>query len=717
MPASTGKNKHRWLYWACGALALLLLALAGALLLLDPWLQRTLEQQVATQSQGRYQLRIGELHTSLWHRSVLVQHIRLRPAKADSQWHKTTLPHLLTDIEQLRITGIGLRALLRGSVVPIDSVVLAGGRVRVLQLPEANTNAQPLHEQLPKRLAGLRVGYLGLGPLQAAYGPARRPEVSVRQIRLAAHDILLTAAGAADSQRVSYAAAFEAQLVGSAGTAANHRLLIGKARFSSQSQRLTVDSVRVRSLLDVRRQGAVVRVNLQLPQLRLTGIRSAELRRKQLRLDSLVLVEPRLTAAPPVQPPPALHTLLAPYFSQVRLAQLRVSNGTLRLTGIPNKPTFQEVKLLADDVLLTAAGARDAARIWYARSWELRTGRVQSTVSAPVYWLGIRSTELVTRTGLVRANGITLRPTMTPNALARYKQHQTPHITVRAVRAQISGLDFAALAHRGSLLARHLDLRRLRVHIKGDGRFPLNPKASLVTQESLARLPMRLNVRRLTLTDTDLATSYIGPTTNRQGNITFNRINVTLTNLTNDPRLMTAATPLVGTASGWLQNSWSVRVKVRIPLLDPAGRHSGEGTFGPGSITLLNSMTEPTRLVRFESGDVRRATVRFQANRQQITGTMQAEYTNLKLTLLSQQGGPDQKTLLTKIGSKLLNGLVVRDENPRSLGPDRLKVGSLQSRRDLRVSVFSLWRQGLVSGLLNSIGAPKKVAQTISEQP
>ena len=90
---------------------------------------------------------------------------------------------------------------------------------------------------------------------------------------------------------------------------------------------------------------------------------------------------------------------------------------------------------------------------------------------------------------------------------------------------------------------------------------------------------------------------------------------------------------------------------------------------------------------------------------------------SLELILVSSVFWSEPPCWLSRISSKLLNGIVIRDENPRGLGPDRLKVGSLQSRRDLRVSVFSLWRQGLVSGLLNSIGAPKKVAQTISEQP
>ncbi|TGE23732.1 hypothetical protein E5K00_00525 [Hymenobacter aquaticus] len=712
-----GKKPRRWPYWVGGILLALLVVLGVALARLDPWLRRTLEKQVARQSEGRYQLRIGELHTQLLTGTVRLRDLRLRPAAADSCWQQTRLPRLLADVRELRLSGIGLWAALRGSVVPVDTVLLAGARLRVLRLPPPNPAAQPLHEQLPQHFDGLRIGYLGLRELQAAYGPGRVPQASVRQASFSAHDLLLSAAGAADSQRVGYAAAWAGGLRRGVMTVARHRVLVGAAQFASRRQQLTVDSLRVRSLDAMQRQGKVVRVHLVLPRLQVGGLRLTALRSRQLRPDSVVLTRPWLALALPTQPPPPLHEVLAPYLRQVQLGQLRVRGGTLHLTAIKPQPRIQDIRLLADNVLLTAAGAQDPSRIWYAKSWELRTGRVQTTVSAPVYWLGLRSIELLTRTGRVQATGIMLKPTMTPSALARYKGHQTPHITVRAHALQIAGFDFAAFARRRSLLAEQLRITKMRVLIAGDGRFALNPKASLVTQESLAKLAVRLNVRRVQLVNAYVATSYIGPTTGRPGYISFNRINVTLRNVTNDPRLMTAATPMTAQASGWLQNSWYATAAFRIPLLDPAGRHSGQGTFGPASITLLNTMTEPTRLVRFESGNVRRATVRFQGSRRQITGTMQAEYSDLKLTLLSKNGGPDQKTLLTKLGSKLLNGIVIRDENPRGLGPDKLKVGSMESRRDLRVSVFSLWRQGLVSGLLNSIGAPKKVARHISEQP
>ncbi|UOQ71754.1 hypothetical protein [Hymenobacter cellulosilyticus] len=672
--ASGGKTRRRWPYWAGGALLLLVALVSLASLLLDPWLRTTLEKQVAAKSQGRYRLHIGELHTSLWGRSVQVRNIRLRPAKAGPQSSSTALPRLLADVPELRITGIGLGALLRGALVPIDSVVLAGARLRVLEVPHSATPRRPLHEQLPPHLRdGLRIGYLGLLRWQVAYGPARVPLASVRQASFSAQDILLSAAGAADSQRVGYAVALSGKISGGVGTVAEHRVAIGRAQYSTTRQQLTLDSVRVRSQQDIQQQGRAIRVQLLLARLQVSGLSSAELRRRELYLDSVVLTRPWVAAALPLQPPPPLHEVVAPLLRQLEIAHLRIAAGQLRLTAIKPKPRIQDIQLQAEAVLLSAAGAQDKRRMWYARSWHVRTGRVQSTVSAPVYWLGIRSTELATRTGLVQANGISIRPTMSPAALAHYKGHQTPHITAQVPQVKVSGFDFAAFSHSNALLAQSVELRKLRVLIAGDGRFPLNPRPSMVTQESLAKLPVRLNLRRMVLKDGYIGTSYVGAKTGESGSVVFSRIQVTLSNVTNDPRLMTRATPLVARASGWLQNNWYAAATFRIPVLDPNGAHSGEGTFGPASITLLNTVTAPSRLIRFESGNVHRATVQLQGSRLGITGTMRAEYSDLKMALLSQQGGPDQKTLTTKIGSKLLNGIVIRDKNPRGWGRTSLK--------------------------------------------
>ncbi|WP_206599864.1 AsmA family protein, partial [Hymenobacter glacialis] len=148
---------RRWVRWVLGGLGLVVLLVVVALQFLDPWLRRTLEKQVAKQTQGQYRLQVGELHTSLWQRAVRLQNVRLRPAAQVAD----TLPRVRLDVARLNVTGIGLLALLRKGVVPIDSVVLDSARIDVLALAVRPTKnaGQPLHQRLPLQLEGLEIGY------------------------------------------------------------------------------------------------------------------------------------------------------------------------------------------------------------------------------------------------------------------------------------------------------------------------------------------------------------------------------------------------------------------------------------------------------------------------------------------------------------------------------------------------------------------------------
>jgi len=715
-PKTPPGSPRQWVRWV-GAVGLLLAAgLTAALLLLDPWLRQALEKQVAQRSQGRYQLHLAALHTSLWHRSIRLRGVRLRPAKDARLWTDTTaLPRLLADVSELRLSGVGLWALLRGQELPIDTVLLAGVKLRVLHLPPS-TDPRPLYQRLPRRLPGLAIGYVGLRGVQAAYGPARQPEASLWRADFTAQNVLINAAGAADTLRLGYAKVVQMRGRGLAvRRVQQHAVSLAGVLFSSTSGQLTLDSLRVRSWLKQGRREKQPKVNLTLTRLQLTGLQTGGLARQHLHLDSLLVTAQHLVFTPPLQPPPPVYQLLAPVLRRLTLGHARLTGGYLHMAGINTEPTVRAITLTGTNLRIDKVAAFDPARVFYAQRWQGHTGATNARLSAPVYRGGYRTLDLDTRPGLLQAHDVFILPTMSATQANRLKGHQAPNMTVHLPQLRVMGFDYAALDLHGALLARQITISRLHLLLDGDGNFPLNPSSSIVTPERLGSLKLRLNVRRLLVDNATIRTVYLSPSSGRRGALTFNRLSGSLTNVTNDPRLMSVAHPAVAEASGYVANRWRARLKIWLPLLDPNGGHWGQATFGPSSITVLNSMTEPSRNVRFARGDVRGATIRFRANRQQITGTMRAEYTGLKLELLSQKGGPDHRNLLTKVGTTLLNGIVVRDDNPRRAGQEP-KEGSMTSRRELRVSVFSLWRQGLVSGLLNSIGAPKKLAQQISEQ-
>ena len=692
--------------------AVLVVLTLVAQLLLDPWLRRTLEKQVSKQTHGQYRLQVGALHTSLWHRSIRLRHLRLRPAAqvADS------LPRLRLDLAQLRISGVGLWALLRRQVVPIDSVVLDSARLQVLALAQrpAKDVGQPLHKRLPLHLDGLRIGYLGLLHTTAAYQPAAPPRGRFAQATLVGRHLLITAAGAADTARVAYATAWQLAMQRAQAEVVGHRLTFSKLRFSTASGRAELDSFRIREPGPGRGKPGAVRINLTMPRTLLTGLRAAKWQHRQhLQADSLRIENAALDFTPPAKRPPDLWKIMAPLARRSDLAYLNVHDGRFKVNGLTHQPSVRLVNATGTGIRVDSLARHQPRRVAYATAWQARLDGLAALFDAPNYRATGAHLHLNTAASTLRLEGLALTPHFTPAQMNRQKGYQIPQFAIRIPELAVTGLDYPLLVRHGDVHAARATVRRPVVRIASDGRGPINPHRSIISPEEMRKAHIRLDVRRLDFENGNLYTRYRGLKSPVVGTLSINRFSGTLRNVSNEPRHQTLATPLTGTATAYLQNRCRLQAHIAIPLLDPLGRHRVWGEFGAGSFDMLNSMTVPTRLVEFKKGQVQHIDFALRADKQRATGTMTTRYTGLQLELLSYKKGEIKQSLGKKILSKAANVLVIRDENPRKGG--RVVSGKMTSKREPRFSVFVLWRQGLVAGLLNNVGLPQPLAQKLSQ--
>ena len=711
-PAAPAPRRRGW--WLLGALALVAGLALAARQLLDPWLRRTLEQQVATRTQGQYRLQIGALETSIWQRAVRLRHLRLRPAGTVAD----TLPRIRLDVARLHLTGVGLLALLRQDLVPVDSLVLDSARLEVMARARRPTNkpSQPLHQQLPLNLKGVEIGYFGLLHAQARYLPQAATAAGFRRADLSARDLLISPAGAADTQRLAYAAAWKLHLRHGQGRLAGHRLHLAGVHLATADGRIQVDSLRIRPPGPDRGKRGSARVDLDLPRLRLTGLDAAAWQhRRHLHADSLVLNGAKLAFTPPRQAPPPVWKLLSKFVRRTDLAQLRVQGADVRIDGLRHSPNVRGLSLTGRGIRIDSLAARAPGRIAYARAWRGRAGVTTVPFDPPYYRASSQQLRFDTEARTLGFDNLALTPRYSAVGMNRRKGYQAPAIRIALAALTCDGLDFAGLVRNADFRVARVRARRPLVRIASDGRGPLNPNWSRISPEEMRKLPMIVDVRRLDIEGGNLYSSYRSPLTPTPGTISINRFNGTFRNLSNDPRRQTAATPLTGRAATYLQNRCRLDARVSMYLLDPRGRHRVWGAFGPGQFAMLNPMTVPTRLVRFRSGELRRMRFELHADRRGVTGTTWTEYTGLQLTLLSygEKEGKIKKSMFSRLKSRAVNVVVIRDQNPRKRG--ELVTGAMTSTREPRFSVFTLWRQGLVSGLFHNVGVPRKIAQKLSE--
>ena len=727
----------RWVRWVLGSLGLVLLLAVVALQFLDPWLRRTLEKQVAEQTQGQYRLQVGELHTSLWQRAVRLQNVRLRPAAQVAD----TLPRVRLDVARLHVTGIGLLALLRKGVVPIDSVVLDSARIEVLALAAKPTKTadQPLHQRLPLQLKGLEIGYVGLLRTRASYLPQAPTAVQIERADLSARDLLISAAGAADTQRLAYAADWQLRVLRGQGRAAGHALAVAGLQLGTAEKLLLVDSLRIRPT------GAPIasqpQVRLMLPRLRLTGLDAPGLRQRRFQADSLLLLGPQLTATlpgastqdsksgtsflrqfdlahvavqqgymrlkgsageptvrdiavrgtglhldstlvpgagsilfarawdvalgrstatvaahavaldslrlstkagtfdlravrirppapgqgaaggvkvdlalphlaltgfdaaalqqrqlfqaedlllegaklkftPPAQPPPPVWKMLAAVARRTELAHLRVRNADLEIGGLRHSPEVHGLDLTGRAIRIDSLAALEPRRIAYARAWQASSGLIAAPFDPPYYRASSQRAHLDTDAQTFRFERMALTPKYSAVGMNLHKGYQAPAITIKLASLAFTGLDFAGLVRRADVRVARIVAQSPVVTIASDGRGPINPNWSKISPEEMRKLPVVVDVCRFDLRNGNLYSIYRSPLTPTPGTMSINRFTGSFYNLSNDPKRQTAATPLTGRATTYLQNRCRLDAQVSMYLLDPRGRHRVRRTLG-----------------------------------------------------------------------------------------------------------------------------------------
>ncbi len=712
-------SSRRWPWWLAGALLLL----TGGLLIafaLDPWLRRQLEQAVSTQTHGAYRLRVGGLTTRLVAGSVTLRDVRLRPARAITA--ADSLPILALDLPVFQLTGIDLWALVRKREQHLNKLIISGLRLRLDSLPAAPAHPLPGHQRLPARVPGLTLNQLTVRDARLTYGPRpalvapapgarQRPaRAAVQRLDLTARDFALNAAGAADTTRLFYARAWQTHLRGATARLDHHRVNVHRFAFDTRAGWLTLDSLR----LQPTRVGppGPAYLTMRVGRARLTGLRAAGLMRHRFRADSLRIAGLLFYLKAPTTPPPLIHELVRPFFTQFELNDGLLTDGLVRIRSVSRVPVIQQLRLHAEGLKLDSAAWADPARTYYAQRWALQTGASHLLVDVPFYRVAWDRVWADSRGGLFDVNGLHVAPTMDLTQLSRRKGHEVSHITADAPRLRATGFDFSALLHRRGLVVNTLALPNLRLHLRSDGRYPINPQESVITPERLGKLKFRVDLRRLIVTNAALDFWYISPASDKAAVSRITALSGTLTNATNDPARMSAAHPMTAQATALLQGTCRVRATGTFNVLDPRGRHQLRGTFGPAPLRIVNPAIEPVALVSIKTGTVQRIAVTMIGDRDGIRGEMRGAYQNLHIRLLNKKV---EKTLLTASVSKVANKLIIHDDNSDKPGKP-LRVGRIQSKRERRFSVFGLWKQGLVSGVLNTIGLGEDKATKMSEK-
>ena len=282
---------------------------------------------------------------------------------------------------------------------------------------------------------------------------------------------------------------------------------------------------------------------------------------------------------------------------------------------------------------------------------------------------------------------------------------QTDRLDILVPLLTLNRLDLRQLVFEGKFQAGLLEVSDLVVDDYRDKRIPRKPGFKPpMPQDGLRKLKAYLKIDTVILKNGKA--TYSEQTGNEPGTIFFDKMNATLTGLTNDSALLQAGLVSVLKGTAYLMGKGKMDVEFRFRFGDVHNVFSFSGYVGPMDLRQVNPMLTKLLPAEILSGNITHISIPLVvANDDASKGKMTFCYTGLKLKLNNKEE-TTWGSIKTGVIGWVANDFVVNDDNPAKSG--KTKSGLIFFNRDKEKGIINFVWKSVLSGLKSQMGFNSK---------
>ena len=198
------------------------------------------------------------------------------------------------------------------------------------------------------------------------------------------------------------------------------------------------------------------------------------------------------------------------------------------------------------------------------------------------------------------------------------------------------------------------------------------------------------------------------------GRIYFTKINLNAKNFTNVREILHNHPSLLITGSTKFLDKSTIDLKLEFPILDPREKFYAQGTITHVKATDLNNIVGNMAYAEFKEGNIHKVTFHMIGDEEHSTGTIQAHYTDLKITLLDTASVNKRKEHIQKKFLGLLANSVVRSNNIP--GTKRYIEGQIDLTRPKNKFVLNYLWNSIKVGLISVAIDPRLSKKLVEKQ-
>lgn len=371
---------------------------------------------------------------------------------------------------------------------------------------------------------------------------------------------------------------------------------------------------------------------------------------------------------------------------------------------------LREMNLSAHDLLIDSTTQNDKSRRLFCK--EIVAELNNYTMKSPdgLYTFHFDHLMLSTLTSRLNIEGISLKPI---EAAKFFEKSDNDKFSLRLDSLELDSFDFINYHKYRIISASALRLKTGRLEVFNSPNKSKNQqnadKAQSFPNAALFKLNMNIKIDTVNAKHIDILYTEYNHDSHRNGTVGFYNTGGTFLNVTTRPEALAKNNICSVNLHTLLMNAGKLDVQLTFNLTDENHSYSYSGTLGGMSLKALNPATMPLTRLKIQSGDLKRFTFSFKADRTQAKGKVLFLYNDVKVTLLKYD------SLFNSLQSKpveslFANNFILKHNNPDNPGSTPREV-YLTHGRTTETPFFRYTWQTLLEGIKPSIGLDKGTQQ------
>jgi hypothetical protein len=340
-----------------------------------------------------------------------------------------------------------------------------------------------------------------------------------------------------------------------------------------------------------------------------------------------------------------------------------------------------------------------------AANYHIRLKEYRHRTLDSMYWIGMENFTYQSEKARAALGRFYVEPRLSEVEFSRKSGRQASRYEIQLNDITGEGVDVTAFVENSEARIDDLRIGRGFVHIFLDRTLPPGElKKKVVLSQKIREFGLPIYIQSLRANGLDVAYKEVNPLTARAATLSFNKIVLTGSNLTNIPADIQRERGLKLDATASFMNTAPVHARFEFDLGSEEGNFSAQAELKSMSVEKLNPLLLSMASVETRNGFIRQLRFHVNGNEHRAAANVNLLYEDLKINLMEDEGkGFEKKTI-----KSMFANILIKDDNPKD--GNLRKAEQIKVARNPRKSFFNLIWAPVAIGIQEIITAKKGFA-------